>query len=110
LAGILPVVLAAKLACEARIQRHYDDQDSNPLKKAALLLRGELQVYHAMRFNAGMLGGMLLPILWLYRGVGTSPGWDLGLALFVVALVLAGECLERFLFFTACVPPRMPGA
>lgn len=110
LVGILPFVLAAKLACEARIQRHVDDQDLNPLKKAALLLRGELQVHHALRFNAGILGGMLLPILWLYRGVGSSTGWDAGLALGMVALVLAGECLERFLFFTACVPPRMPGA
>ena len=98
------------MACEARVFRHVDDQDPTPLKKAALLLRGDLAVFGAVRFNAGMLGGMLLPILWLYRGVGGAPGWDLGLALAALVLVLAGELLERFLFFTACVPPRMPGA
>jgi hypothetical protein len=108
--AVLPFLLAAKMACEARIHRHVDDQEPNPLKKAALLLRGDLAIFGALRFNAGLLGGMLIPILWLYRGVGIAPGWDLGLALAVATLVLAGEFLERFLFFTACVPPRMPGA
>jgi DMSO reductase anchor subunit len=105
----LPIVLAAKLRCEAFVHRHLDDQEPNPLQKAALLLRGDLRAPHQLRFNAGMVGGMLLPILWLFRGVGTSSAWDLGLALAVAGLVIAGELLERYLFFTTCVPPRMPG-
>ncbi|MDB5105607.1 MAG: putative anaerobic reductase component [Fibrobacteres bacterium] len=106
----LPLALIAKLACEARIHRHLDDQEANPLKKAALLLRGELRSTHAWRFNAGLAGGFLLPILWLYRGfAGTGPA-DALLSVSVLALLLAGECLERYLFFSACVPPRMPGA
>lgn len=109
LAAALPALLAAKMACEARIHRHRDDQDTNGLKKAALLLAGALKVPAALRFNAGMIGGMFLPILWLYRGVGTAPGWDLVLAITCLALVATGEILERYLFFTACVPPRMPG-
>jgi formate dehydrogenase iron-sulfur subunit len=109
LAAALPLLLAAKMACESRIHRHRDDQDPTGLKKAALLLAGELKVPSALRFNAGMIGGMFLPVLWLYRGIGTAPGWDLALALTCAALVLAGEILERYLFFTAGVPPRMPG-
>jgi Fe-S-cluster-containing dehydrogenase component/DMSO reductase anchor subunit len=107
--AVLPAVLAAKLRSEAFVHRHLDDQEPNPLQKAALLLRGELKVPHQLRFNAGMVGGMLLPILWLFRGVGSSSAWDFGLALAVAGLVIAGELLERYLFFTTCVPPRMPG-
>ena len=45
----------------------------------------------------------------LVRQRGRTSG-DLALALAILAAVLAGEWLERYLFFTACVPPRMPGA
>ncbi|MDQ3000723.1 MAG: dimethyl sulfoxide reductase anchor subunit [Fibrobacterota bacterium] len=106
----LPAAVIAKLACEARIHRHLDDQEANPLKKAALLLRGELRVAHTMRFNAAVLGGFLLPLFWLYRGYTGSGSADAIFAIAALLLLLAGECLERYLFFTACVPPRMPGA
>jgi DMSO reductase anchor subunit len=99
-----------KLACEARIQKHVDDQEANPLKKTALLLRGELRFIHGWRFNLGILGGLVLPMFWMYRGyTGTGP-FDPAMSLCILMALLAGECLERFLFFTACVPPRMPGA
>lgn len=107
---VLPAAVIAKLACEARIHRHLDDQEANPLKKAALLLRGELRMAHTLRFNAALLGGFLLPLFWLYRGyTGTGSG-DAAFAIAALILLLAGECMERYLFFTACVPPRMPGA
>jgi formate dehydrogenase iron-sulfur subunit len=106
----LPAVVIAKLACEARIHRHADDQEPTPLRKAALLLRGDLRAAHAWRFNAGILGGLLLPFFWLYRDRAAFGVPDLILASFLFALVLAGEWMERYLFFTACVPPRMPGA
>ena len=106
----LPVAVIAKLACEAQVHRHGDDQEPTPLKKASLLLRGELRAVHAWRFNAALLGGMLLPMFWLYRDRSAFGGGDLALALAILALLAAGEWLERYLFFTACVPPRMPGA
>jgi formate dehydrogenase iron-sulfur subunit len=99
-----------KLACEARIQRHIDDQDANPLKKAALLLRGELRFIHGWRFNLGLLGGLVLPVLFLYRGFTGLGSFDFMMSICILTALLAGECLERYLFFTACVPPRMPGA
>ena len=106
----LPILIIAKLACEAGVHRHIDDQDANPLKKAALLLRGELRPFHVWRFNAGLLGGFLLPMLWLHRGYTGTASLDAILAIAIALLLLSGELLERYLFFTACVPPRMPGA
>lgn len=106
----LPLAIIAKLGSEAGVHRHLDDQDATPLKKAALLLRGDLRAAHLWRFNAGLLGGFLLPVLWLYHGYAGAGMGDVLLAAAVMILVLAGECLERYLFFTACVPPRMPGA
>lgn len=106
----LPAALLAKLAVEARIHRHADDQEPTPLKKTALLLRGPLRVAHAWRFNAGLLGGFILPMFWLYRDRAGFGAGDLILSLSILAAVVAGEWLERYLFFTACVPPRMPGA
>jgi formate dehydrogenase iron-sulfur subunit len=106
----LAVAVVAKLACEARIHRHADDQEPTPLKKAALLLRGDLRAAHAGRFNLGLLGGLILPMFWLYRDRAAFGPGDLVLASAILACVLAGEWLERYLFFTACVPPRMPGA
>jgi formate dehydrogenase iron-sulfur subunit len=107
---LLPLFLIAKLAGEARIHRHVDDQEINPLKKAALLLRGQLRPIHLLRFNLGLLGGFLLPILWLYRGYAGAGAFDVAMAAAIAVLLLAGEIAERYLFFTACVPPRMPGA
>jgi Fe-S-cluster-containing dehydrogenase component/DMSO reductase anchor subunit len=106
----LPIGLIAKLASEAGIHKHLDDQEANPLKKAALLLRGELRMAHTWRFNGGLAGGFLLPVLWLYHGCAGAGAADTLFSLACLALILAGECLERYLFFTACVPPRMPGA
>lgn len=106
----LPFAIIAKLGSEAGVHRHLDDQDATPLKKAALLLRGDLRAAHLWRFNAGLAGGFLLPVLWLYNGYSGAGLADVFFASAVVILVLAGECLERYLFFTACVPPRMPGA
>jgi DMSO reductase anchor subunit len=106
----LPFAIIAKLGSEAGVHRHLDDQDATPLKKAALLLRGDLRAAHLWRFNTGLVGGFLLPVLWLYNGYAGAGLPDFFFAAAVMILVLAGECLERYLFFTACVPPRMPGA
>ncbi len=107
---IMGLSLIAKLICEARVQRHVDDQDANPLKKTALLLRGELRFIHGWRFNLGILGGLVLPMFWLYRGYTGTGSFDPAMSLCILCALLAGEGLERYLFFTACVPPRMPGA
>ncbi len=99
-----------KMATEARILRHIDDQDLNPLKKTALLLRGDLKNFYAWRFNFGLMGGLVLPIFWIYRGYTGTDIFDFVMSLIVLATLIIGELLERYLFFTTCVPPRMPGS
>ncbi len=58
----------------------------------------------------GIAGGIPLP-LWLWQG-RTSPSATLLLHTFVTGqflMLLGGELLERYLFFTAVVASRMPG-
>ncbi len=66
------------------------------------------------RFVAGFVGGIALP--WLLLSIGgqktATGGFDLFIALTAAsmfAVTLAGEIAERYLFFAAVVPPRMPG-
>jgi formate dehydrogenase iron-sulfur subunit len=63
------------------------------------------------RFGLGIFGGILLPLVWLCRA---EPSSAAPLLLNFVAVgqfiaLLAGELLERYLFFTAVVASRMPG-
>jgi DMSO reductase anchor subunit len=45
----------------------------------------------------------LLPLL------GFSGLSNIGIVILIFALLLVGELLERYLFFTAVIPPKMPG-
>ena len=103
-------VAAAKLLYEASLFRHLASKQATPLNRSARLMVGELVVWSRWRFAAGVVGGLLLPLAMLNQSA-TAPGTTiaaLGLASF--ALSLLGETLERTLFFTAAVAPRMPGA
>jgi formate dehydrogenase iron-sulfur subunit len=73
-------------------------------------MTGELVAWSNSRFVAGVLGGVLLPML-LVNQAGSMSELGLiiiGLAAFAASVI--GETLERTLFFTAAVAPRMPGA
>lgn len=106
------MVSLAKLSWENRIFRHLEAEElpmPTPLNKTARLLAGELGLAWRARVACGVLGGVLLPafaVLGLAAGAPTLPGW---LAGGMVALCLAGEILERYLFFTAVAPAKMPG-
>ncbi|HEX5446742.1 MAG TPA: hypothetical protein VFW87_23190, partial [Pirellulales bacterium] len=84
-----------------------------PLKRTALLMVGELKSVTQGRFALGLFGGVLLPLA-MAGGLGATHDADTRLALAVHALIVAallmGELMERFLFFTAVVAPKMPGA
>ncbi len=108
LVALVPVLTIFKLLGEAKVHQHLDNEKFTPLKKAALLLRGELRVHHTLRCVLALLGGILLPLVWLYHGFATGP-FQIVFCLGLLSLLIAGECLERFLFFTTCIPPRMPG-
>jgi hypothetical protein len=108
----LGLVLAStlKLAGEASVFGHLREAAASDLKRTALLLRGALARWTNLRFALGVLGGVLMPLVvgsWLgpHAGLGT-----LAVAALGCACLIAGELLERSLFFMAVAPPKMPGA
>ena len=108
----LVVIASVKLAWEASIFRHLLLGRMTPLKRSAILLTHELSTATLARFALGLLGGVLMP-LFLLAQLPTMSSTSLiqftaTTALLFVACA-AGELLERYLFFTACAAPRMPG-
>jgi formate dehydrogenase iron-sulfur subunit len=108
----LIVLAAVKLAWEATIFRHLLLGRMTPLRRSALLLTRDLSSVTLARFALGLLGGVVMPVL-LLNALPTLSSTSVvqfaamtGL-LFVACL--AGELLERYLFFAACAAPRMPG-
>jgi DMSO reductase anchor subunit/ferredoxin len=105
LCGIIIASTLAKLAVEISVLRHGTDGALTPLKKTALLITGRFQEVTMIRLACAVLGGVCVPTL-LTMNVISTPGL---LAAFAFALLLAGEIIERFLFFTTVVAPKMPG-
>jgi Fe-S-cluster-containing dehydrogenase component/DMSO reductase anchor subunit len=111
IAALIGLVTAAKLAFEHQIFRHLVDEETlapSPLNKSARLLAGELGLIARLRIVCGIVGGVILPLTFMLR---LSPGGSteiiFSLAIFVLCLV--SELLERFLFFAAVAPAKMPG-
>ena len=78
-----------------------------------MLMRRQLADITLARFAFGWIGGVLMPALLFAQGSTHSPDPSLSFVVLVVALVtatIAGELLERYLFFAAVAAPRMPGA
>ena len=77
-------------------------------------MTGALSNVTMARFAAGLLGGLAMPGLLLLSRVPAPPGQGQDLVFVVLvgllfAACLAGELLERYLFFAAVASPRMPG-
>ena len=82
-----------------------------PAARRNELKRSALKKYTSARFAAGICGGMILPLLILTLE-SQSPWSSLLLAGYcssMFVLLLVGEMLERYLFFRAVVPLKMPG-
>lgn len=106
LIALLFVATVAKLGFEHRITRHFVAADSltlSPLNKTARLLEDELGRAARLRVSCGIIGGAVLPVLLALNHAAPM------LTLVALALCLAGELLERYLFFTAVAPTKMPG-
>ena len=109
----LMIVTCAKLGWEAMLLRHLLSRAMTPLKRSALLMIRDLANPTVARFALGALGGLVAPALLLRQFTGATI--DSGqLQLVVAALLLfgaslAGELLERYLFFAAVAAPSMPG-
>jgi DMSO reductase anchor subunit len=113
LQGLVAATLV-KLGVEALVLGHLRDKKHTPLKRTALLLTGELARAALWRVGAGVLGGVLLPLLVVLLAGSRPAGFPAGLVGVGVGasliFILLGELLERSLFFTASVAPKMPGA
>lgn len=111
-AGLIGAV-AMKLLAEAAIFIWLGARTFTPLRRTALLLTGDLARATKARFLMGALGGIVLPALCLLLSSSTnspSPVLLFTLAVSLLGVNLAGELLERYLFFAAVVAPKMPGA
>jgi hypothetical protein len=75
-----------------------------------MLLRGQLAKQFVARLAAGALGGILLPLLLLGSMEQLSAVGQLVFLAASFGTLLAGEVLERMLFFKALSAPKMPGA
>jgi Fe-S-cluster-containing dehydrogenase component/DMSO reductase anchor subunit len=114
LLSLLAILAASKLAVEMKTLRHGDDEvvdDVSPrpgefdrwsLAQTAGLLRGRFALLMRCRLACLITGGLALPLISL---INFSPIF----AISSFALCFAGEIIERYLFFRAVVPPRMPG-
>ncbi len=105
LAEIVIIGVLLKLAGEISVLRHGMDLELTPLKKTALLITGKFQPLTMVRLACVMLGGLCLPLLFTMHLVPAPRA--LAVAAFV--LLLAGEMIERFFFFTTVAAPKMPG-
>lgn len=105
---------AIKLVLDASIFAHLLSKHATPLKRTAMLMTGELLGPTGQRFVAGVFGGLILPA-WLLSASSPTAGGSFGdgflaaVVLGIFVATLAGELLERHLFFVAAVAPRMPG-
>lgn len=99
----LIVATVAKLTFECRILVHLGNGEQTPLKGTAQLLMGVLRGIFSARLALGTIGGVALPMAMIV-GVPT-----IFAAPVAVVLLLGGELLERYLFFSAVVAPKMPG-
>lgn len=83
--------------------------DSSFLKKTAMLMVHHLKEYTFWRFVCGLAGGVVIPLILLLFGRHFPTVEIIVWALLTFALTLTGELLERYLFFRAVVPLKMPG-
>jgi len=110
----LMVVTFAKLGWEAMLLRHLLSRAMTSMRRSALLTIRDLANPAMARFALGALGGVFAPAMLLRQlASGSLESGPLELAVATLLLFgasLAGELLERYLFFAAVATPRMPGA
>jgi DMSO reductase anchor subunit len=115
LQGSLIATAVFKLLLELSIFSQLRLSQVSDLKRTALLMRGELSRLTIARFVCGGVGGLVLPF-WLTAffdpaaavvPLGSAP---LAIALLSTLALVAGELVERSLFFMAAASPKMPGA
>ena len=108
----LPIAVSAKLIFEQRVMLHLKG-GNDYLHRTALLLTGPLKRPYWFRMATGIGGGIVLPIVLLfvqfYASVNFTGWFIFSFTVISFLILLVGEFLERILFFSAVVSPKMPG-
>jgi DMSO reductase anchor subunit len=98
----------AKLLWEVAGFRHLLERRMTAMRRSAILMIRELPRITLLRFSAGALGGLLMPLC-MVTGAANTPGSFAAAVVILFAGCVVGELCERALFFSACAAPRMPG-
>ncbi|HEV3003113.1 MAG TPA: DmsC/YnfH family molybdoenzyme membrane anchor subunit [Pirellulales bacterium] len=114
LCQVLVVSMAAKLLLDASVFRHLCHGADATLRRSAVLMTGELAAAAKTRFICGFAGGIAIPGMLLATALAgssadTSDRFVCTAVCASFAACLAGELIERYLFFTAVSAPKMPG-
>ena len=103
LSGCLIVATLLKLGVDASFFRVIENDQPSTLRNSAKLMRSKFRLFTAVRFVFALFGGGLLPFL----AIAGQP--DHLLATIGLVLLLVSEMSERYLFFVAVSPTKMPG-
>lgn len=107
LVRLLVVGTIAKLLVELKILATLRERVPSAQQRSAGLLVGALRPVLLTRISLGLVGGLLLPMLWVNSNGATSFSVILGIG--VAVTLTAAELAERYLFFSAVIANRMPG-
>ncbi|MDD7984207.1 dimethyl sulfoxide reductase anchor subunit [Lentisphaera marina] len=114
LAILIIIASFAKMAWEGAIFRHLKSKTYSMEKRSAMLMTNHLLTATRLRYLAGFVGGVVLP-LFLYN-MSQEQSIELRQLMHMLwvaggifVLTLVGELSERFLFFAAIVSKKMPG-
>lgn len=113
LAAALMLVSAVKLGSESSALKVLTDVETSPFYRVFLLAGGPLASRFRSRFGLGWIGGIILPAIVLFGSLANANNTGNAVTPLFVSLILgcclAGELLERHLFFVASSGPKMPG-
>ncbi len=98
-----------KLSCEASIFMRHDPAQMSYTEKTVKLMTHQLKPFTRARFILGGIGGVLIPLVIIALGSVMHAGWLSVLGLAALLICFVAELAERYLFFTAVVPLKMPG-
>jgi len=102
-----------KLGAERSVMNALDKDDYSELHKTALLLTQRFGIHRRVGVACGIAGGVCFPALLAVYALPAGPGPDsssrLGLVAAGILFCLVAEIIERWLFFVAVQPTRMPG-
>lgn len=108
---LLAISTALKLLGESAIFLHLRSVQHTELRRTAVLMTRDLARPTFGRYIAGVVGGIALPVALLEQASRVwTPSAAAGVTVIILMIVLAGEFLERSLFFRAVSASRMPGA